>query len=93
MYQLHFLLHFSQKFKEILNAAEYPGVFPGNDDVRFLSILLEQETRFLPGFTSCFRTRNSKPRLQKCVGLMGLLEGKLGWWRAGERGREAGLGL
>jgi hypothetical protein len=92
MNQLHFLLHLSQKFKEILNAVEYPGVFAGNDDVRFLSIFLGQETRFLPGFTSCSQ-HAQQAETRECVGLMGWVEGKLGWWCACVRGRELQLGL
>jgi hypothetical protein len=67
MDQLHFLLHLSKKFKKNFDPPDEPGL-SGYDHVRFLSIFLRQETRFLPGFTSCLHTQ-SQPKLQKRVGL------------------------
>jgi hypothetical protein len=63
MYQLHFLFDLAQKFKKIPEATEHTGVFGGSCGIRILSILLGQETRFLPGVTSFLSTRQQAETL------------------------------
>jgi hypothetical protein len=58
MYQLHFLLHLTKEFKQSFDLPECRDFSSGADHVRILSIFLRQETRFLPGFTSCLQTQS-----------------------------------
>ena len=83
MYELHFLLHFLKKLREVFRLTDQTYFVLSNIHARSYIILLRQETLFLPGCTSWLRRTITSRHVRNVTTLFVCWGREGGWGRAG----------